>query len=69
MSYLGDDEPGQLVLDRIRGKGVDVSQVRRLEGNPDRAVLARAARPEGRVYYYRQGSAASMMGLDAFDPE
>jgi 2-dehydro-3-deoxygluconokinase len=69
VSCLGDDEPGQLVLDRIRGEGVDVSQVRRLEGYPTGLYLRERLATGGQVYYYRQGSAASTMGPDAFDPE
>ncbi|HZC19929.1 MAG TPA: PfkB family carbohydrate kinase, partial [Rubrobacteraceae bacterium] len=34
VSLLGDDEPGQLVLDRVRAEGVDTSRVRRLRGYP-----------------------------------
>src|ERR671914_2456535 len=34
VSYLGDDEPGQLVLDRIRAEGVDTSRVRRIKERP-----------------------------------
>ena len=49
------------------GEGVDVSQVRRLEGPTGLYLRERLA--TGQVYYYRRGSAASTMGLDAFDPE
>ena len=34
VSFLGEDEPGQLVLDRVRGEGVDTSLVRRLRDHP-----------------------------------
>ncbi len=34
MSLLGDDEPGRLVLDRVRGEGVDTSRVRRVRNLP-----------------------------------
>ena len=61
VSCLGDDEPGQLVLDRIRGEGVDVSQVRRLEGYPTGLYLRERLATGGQVYYYRRGSAASTM--------
>jgi 2-dehydro-3-deoxygluconokinase len=66
--YLGDDEPGQLVLDRIRAEGVDTSQVRRIEGRPTGLYLREQIGTDVRVYYYRQGSAASTMQRDAFDP-
>src|ERR687889_1571681 len=34
VGLLGDDEPGQLVLDRVRGEGVDASRVRRMPDHP-----------------------------------
>jgi 2-dehydro-3-deoxygluconokinase len=69
VSYLGDDEPGQLVLDRVRAEGVDTSRVRRLEGHPTGLYLREKVGTVARVYYYRRGSAASTMGPLAFDPE
>jgi 2-dehydro-3-deoxygluconokinase len=65
--YLGDDEPGQLVLDRIRAEGVDTSQVRRIKEHPTGLYLREQVGAGVRVYYYRQGSAASTMRRDAFD--
>ena len=67
-SYLGDDEPGQLVLDRIRAEGVDTSQVRRITGHPTGLYLREQVGTDVRVYYYRRGSAASTMQRGAFDP-
>jgi 2-dehydro-3-deoxygluconokinase len=66
--YLGDDEPGQLVLDRIRAEGVDTSEVRRIEGRPTGLYLREQIGTDVRVYYYRQGSAATTMQRDAFEP-
>lgn len=66
-SALGDDEPGQLVLDRIRGEGVDTSRVRRIPDAPTGLYLRERVGRESRVYYYREGSAASTMGADALD--
>src|SRR3712207_1418415 len=34
VSFLGEDEPGQLVLNRVRAEGVDTSRVRRLRDHP-----------------------------------
>lgn len=68
-SYLGDDEPGQLVLDRVRAEGVDTSQVCRVEDNPTGLYLREQVGTDVRVYYYRRGSAASMMAPKAFDPD
>src|SRR5215210_2045124 len=67
--YLGDDEPGQLVLDRIRAEGVDTSQVRRIEERPTGLYLREQVGADVRVYYYRQGSAASTMQRCAFDAD
>ena len=67
-SFLGDDEPGQLVLDRVRAEGVDTSQVRRLQDHPTGLYLREQVGAATRVYYYRKGSAASAMGPGAFDP-
>ena len=69
MSYLGADEPGQLVLDRIRAEGVDTSQVRRIKDHPTGLYLREQVGVDVRVYYYRQGSAASAMHRDAIDAD
>ena len=68
-SYLGDDEMGQLVLDRVRAEGVDTSRVRRVKDHPTGLYLREQVGSDVRVYYYRQGSAASTMPPKAFDPE
>jgi 2-dehydro-3-deoxygluconokinase len=68
ISFLGEDEPGQLVLDRVRAEGVDTSRVRRLPDHPTGLYLREQVGAATRVYYYRRGSAASAMGPDAFDP-
>ena len=68
VGYLGDDEAGQLVLDRVRGEGVDTSRVRRVEGYPTGLYLRDYAGTKVRVHYYRAGSAASRMAPGAFDP-
>jgi 2-dehydro-3-deoxygluconokinase len=68
-SYLGDDEMGQLVLDRVRAEGVDTSRVRRVKDRPTGLYLREQVGTDVRVYYYRQGSAASTMPPKAFDPE
>lgn len=69
VSWLGDDEPGQLVLDRIRAEGVDTSRVRRLREQPTGLYLRERVGAATRAYYYRHGSAASTMGPEAFDLE
>jgi 2-dehydro-3-deoxygluconokinase len=69
VSCLGDDEPGQLVLDRVRAEGVDTSRVRRLEDYPTGLYLREKVGTTARVYYYRHGSAASTMEPQTFDRE
>ena len=69
ISFLGEDEPGQCVLDRVRAEGVDTSRVRRLKGHPTGLYLRERIGTASRVYYYRWGSAASTMGPQAFDSE
>jgi 2-dehydro-3-deoxygluconokinase len=69
VGYLSADEPGQIVLDRIRAEGVDTLRVRRLEEAPTGLYLREKVGTEVRVYYYRRDSAASKMGPEAFDLE
>jgi 2-dehydro-3-deoxygluconokinase len=68
VSLLGDDEPGRLVLDRVRGEGVDTSMVRLVPDLPTGLYLREHVGQETRVYYYRRGSAASTMSGSTFDP-
>lgn len=68
VSRLGDDEVGQLVLDRVRGEGVDTSQVDRIGDSLTGLYLRDNAGMKVRVHYYRKGSAASRMAPGAFDP-
>ena len=68
-SYLSADEPGQLVLDHIRAEGVDTSRVRRLPDTRTGLYLREYIGKDVRVYYYREGSAASYMAPGAFDVE
>lgn len=67
VSLLGDDEPGQLVLDRVRAEGVD-TWVRRLPDRPTGLYLREEVGGAVRVTYYRQGSAASALAPGAVDP-
>ncbi|MEW6637642.1 MAG: sugar kinase [Actinomycetota bacterium] len=68
ISLLGDDEPGQLVLDRVRAEGVDTSLVTRLPGRSTGLYLREYVGGAARAYYYRRGSAASAMSPGIFDP-
>lgn len=64
---LGEDEPGQVVLDRIRAEGVDTSGVRRVPDRPTGLYLREEVAGRVRVYYYRRGSAASTMAPGSVD--
>lgn len=64
---LSSDELGQLVLDRIRGEGVDTSRVRRIQHRPTGLYLREKIGHEVRAYYYREGSAACEMTPEVFD--
>jgi len=68
VSWLGNDALGDLVLSRLRAEGVDTCQVRRIDAPTGLYVRERLPN-QTRVYYHRNGSAASMMGPMAFDPE
>jgi 2-dehydro-3-deoxygluconokinase len=68
VSLLGEDEPGELVLHRVRAEGVDTSAVRRVPDRPTGLYLREEVAGALRVYYYRRGSAASALAPGAFDP-
>jgi 2-dehydro-3-deoxygluconokinase len=70
ISRVGDDEFGRVIQMRIRGEGVDVSQVKVDPGAPTGLVI-RERREVGPVdvLYYRRGSAASRLSPDDLDAE
>ena len=68
VSALGEDEPGELVLHRVRAEGVDTSAVRRVPDRPTGLYLREEVGGAVRVHYYRRGSAASALAPGAFDP-
>jgi 2-dehydro-3-deoxygluconokinase len=68
VSALGEDEPGELVLHRVRAEGVDTGAVRRVPDRPTGLYLREEVAGATRVYYYRRGSAASTLAPGAFDP-
>lgn len=61
VSALGDDEPGDVVLHRLRAEGVDTTAVRRVPERPTGLYLREDVAGALRVYYYRTGSAASAL--------
>jgi 2-dehydro-3-deoxygluconokinase len=68
ISVLGDDELGELVLNRLRAEGVDTGAVRRTSDRPTGLYLREEVAGRPRVYYYRAGSAAATLAPGAFDP-
>lgn len=65
VSRLGDDEFGLYIRNFIRGEGVDTSHVVFDPGYPTAVFFKeRQQGKEPKVYYYRQGSAASRMRPD-----
>jgi 2-dehydro-3-deoxygluconokinase len=70
ISRLGDDEFGRLVCMRLRGEGVDVSQVL-FDAAAPTGVIVRERREVGPVdvLYYRRGSAASRLSPADLQPE
>jgi 2-dehydro-3-deoxygluconokinase len=70
ISRVGDDEFGRAIVFRLRGEGVDVSQVKYDAGAPT-GVIFRERREFGPVdvVYYRRGSAASRLTPDDLDAE
>jgi 2-dehydro-3-deoxygluconokinase len=70
ISRVGNDEFGKYILSFIRGQGVDVSQVK-VDAEAPTGVFFKERRGFGleRVYYYRQGSAASKLSPEDLDPD
>lgn len=68
MSAFGEDEMGHLLLNLMRGEGVDVSTVRMFPGRLT-SVFLRERLPHGnaRHYYYRKDSAFSHLGPEDLD--
>lgn len=70
MSKVGADEFGAYVVSMNRGEGVDTSRVR-VTGEAPTGVVFKELRGVGdpRVYYYRKGSAASLMAPEDLDAD
>jgi len=70
ISRVGADEFGACVQSTIRGEGVDTSQVIRDEEAPTGVYFKEQRRADHtRVYYYRDGSAASRLVPSDLDPD
>lgn len=69
ISRVGDDEFGRAVIFRVRGEGVDTSNVK-IDDGAATGLLVRERREVGPIeqVYYRRGSAASRLSPDDLDP-
>lgn len=68
-SLLGDDELGRMILQGVRGEGVDVERVMLVPEHPTGLYLKQMVAGRTSVFYYRRGSAASTLGPEHLDPE
>lgn len=65
ISQLGEDPLGTRILDALASRGVDTRYVTRAS-EANTGIYIKDPTPQGsRVYYYRKGSAASLLGPDA----
>jgi 2-dehydro-3-deoxygluconokinase len=69
ISALGRDELGDLVLNSVRGEGVDCSRVTRSAAPTGLYLRDEAGNGQVRAFYYRGGSAASAMGPNQLDED
>jgi 2-dehydro-3-deoxygluconokinase len=68
LSAVSHDQLGDLVVEVIRGEGVDVSRVRRDPDHPTGVLVKFREDGHTRVLYYRSGSAASHFNPDWLEP-
>jgi 2-dehydro-3-deoxygluconokinase len=70
ISKLGDDEFGQKIHSFVRGEGVDVSYTKLSEEAETGVFFKEKVKDDlTRVYYYRRGSAASLMDMSDINME
>lgn len=68
LSSLGDDLFGREIVKRLRGEGIDVSQVQHSTAAPTGVLFqSRRAWAEPEVLYYRSQSAFANLTADSFD--
>lgn len=68
-SRLGKDPFGQVILKKLRGEGIDVSQVELTSEAPTGLMLREVVSGKTSVYYYRKGSAASTLKPEHLNEE
>ena len=72
ITRVGDDEFGRLIINFLRGEGVDVSQVKIDYEAPTGVYFVQRHYPvpgKSTVFYYRHGSAASRLSPEDVDEE
>ncbi len=72
VTRVGDDEFGKLILNFLRGEGVDVSRVKIDETAPTSVYFIQRHYPvpgKSTVFYYRHGSAASRLSPNDVDDD
>lgn len=70
ISKVGEDEFGKYLLREIQAEGVDVSRVKTTKLGPTGVMFKEIGEArETKVYYYRRGSAASLMTPEDLDPD
>lgn len=68
ISFLGNDEFGQFILNEVRGEGVDVSDVRLIHsGETGVFFIERSAVEDCKSIYYRQNSSFRQFGPQDVD--
>ncbi|AFH59618.1 2-dehydro-3-deoxygluconokinase [Paenibacillus mucilaginosus K02] len=68
-SRLGKDPFGRMILKKIRGEGVDVSRTELTTEAPTGLMLREVVSGKTSVYYYRKGSAASLLRPEHLDED
>ncbi|BAW00456.1 2-keto-3-deoxy-gluconate kinase [Thermus thermophilus] len=66
---VGADELGAMVEERLRAEGVDLTHFRRAPGFTGLYLREYLPLGQGRVFYYRKGSAGSALAPGAFDAD
>ena len=69
VSALGKDELGHFIINAVRAEGVDCSRVNMDEEHRSGLMFKEMGGRETKVFYYREGSAASHMRFEDLDRE
>lgn len=69
ISKLGDDEFGHLILNRIRGEGIDVSRVKFDDSHRSGIMFKDKSLKETKIFYYRENSAACNLSPDDIEED